>query len=278
MNRASKKRRGWRWYAQLICLAVFLCSSFFVVRHQLATAKERDANQVLAQQVHSAKQREGLSEISKGGATASSDTPPPKYAASGNLIQYDELWQQNQDMVGWLTVEGAEVDLPVMFTPNSPEYYLRRAFDGSYALSGSLFLAEGWSPEANHAIIYGHNMNSGDMFGKLDRYRDEEYAQAHSQLHFDTLTEEREYTVLTAFYSEVYPLHDENAFHYYRYTDLSDPEVFQEYLQRVRAVALYDTGAEPQYGDRLLTLSTCSYHKKNGRFVVVAFQSAESFG
>ena len=34
--------------------------------------------------------------------------------------------------------------------------------------------------------------------------------------------------------------------------------------------ALYDTGVTAQYGDELLTLSTCSYHVTNGRFVVVA--------
>lgn len=265
MDHTAKKRRSWLWYAQLACLLIFLCSSFFLVRSLHAAQRERNANQFLAQQVQSAKQRistEGIKEEA---------VPPSKYAPSGNLIQYDELWQQNQDLAGWLTMEG--VDLPVMYTPEDPEYYLRRAFDGSYALSGSLFLAEGWSPQSNHAIIYGHNMNNGDMFGNLDRYRDKEYAQAHPLLRFDTLTEEREYTVLAAFYSQVYPQHDQDAFHYYQYTDLSAPEVFQEYLQKVQAAALYDTGARPQYGDRLLTLSTCSYHKKNGRFVVVAFQS-----
>ena len=272
MEHTEGKRRGWQFYALMLCLLVFCGSSFLLVRDLLTAARERDANQILARQVLEAKQR---AERSGAGASKEEAAPPPKYAPSGNLIQYDQLWQQNPDMAGWLALEGAEVDLPVMFTPSAPEYYLRRAFDGSYALSGSLFLAEGWSPESNHAIIYGHNMKNGDMFGKLDRYQSGEYARAHPTLRFDTLTEEREYTILAAFYSQVYPKHDLSAFHYYQYTDLSDPEVFQEYLQNVQAEALYDTGAAPQSGDRLLTLSTCSYHKTNGRFVVVAFQTAE---
>ena len=45
-----------------------------------------------------------------------------------------------------------------------------------------------------------------------------------------------------------------------------------KYLRQVRAAALYDTGGETEYGDRLLVLSTCSYHRKKGRFVVVAYQ------
>ena len=64
-------------------------------------------------------------------------------------------------------------------------------------------------------------------------------------------------------------------FRYYQYTDLSDQDRFEEYIRQVRAAALYDTGVEVQYGDRLLTLSTCSYHRDNGRFVVVACQKQE---
>ncbi len=43
--------------------------------------------------------------------------------------------------------------------------------------------------------------------------------------------------------------------------------------EQVKAASLYDTGVEAVYGDKLLTLSTCSYHTENGRFVVVARQS-----
>ena len=54
--------------------------------------------------------------------------------------------------------------------------------------------------------------------------------------------------------------------------DLSQEEVFQEYLRQVQASSLYDTGVTAQYGDRLLTLSTCSYYTDDGRFVLVARQ------
>ena len=47
-------------------------------------------------------------------------------------------------------------------------------------------------------------------------------------------------------------------------------EAFDAYLAGIRSAALYDTGESAQYGDQLLTLSTCAYHTQNGRFVVVA--------
>ena len=37
----------------------------------------------------------------------------------------------------------------------------------------------------------------------------------------------------------------------------------------MKEMSLYDTGVDAQYGDQLITLSTCDYDEANGRFVVV---------
>ena len=47
-------------------------------------------------------------------------------------------------------------------------------------------------------------------------------------------------------------------------------EEFQSYMKEMEALSLYDTGVKAGYGDHLLTLSTCDYEEKDGRFVVVA--------
>lgn len=63
---------------------------------------------------------------------------------------------------------------------------------------------------------------------------------------------------------------DNGRFRYYYYTDLSDQADFEYYVSNVKDRALYDTGVDVSWGDELLTLSTCSYHTKNGRLIVVA--------
>lgn len=165
-----------------------------------------------------------------------------------------------------------------MYTPQEPEYYLHRGFDGSYAASGSLFLSGGCTPDGSHVIIYGHNMRNGSMFGELDLYVQEDYGAQHALIHYDTLDRDGTYELLAVFYSRVYTDQDQGVFRYYQYTDLSDPAVFDEYVRQVKAAALYDTGVEARYGDKLLTLSTCSYHTGDGRLVVVARQAAEETG
>lgn len=262
MKRKRKRRMDIGLWAMIGCVAVCLFSGGMLFRDYLRASAEEKANSSLARQISDMRAADGLADT--------------KYAPSGNLLIYDGLWQENHDMAGWLYAEGAGIDLPVMYTPFEQDYYLRRAFDGSDARSGSLFLAEGWEPEANHAIIYGHNMKNGSMFGKLDQYQSLEFAQEHPTIRFDTLTQEREYTVIAAFYSRIYDSSEEGVFRYYQYVRLNDRERFDEYLKQVRAVALYNTGVDVQYGDRLLTLSTCSYHRENGRFVVVACQKRET--
>lgn len=113
------------------------------------------------------------------------------------------------------------------------------------------------------------------MFGNLDRYADESYARENPEIIYDIIQPDGSYERLTfevvaAFYSRIYHINDTDVFRYYYGTDLSTPEDFQYYVEHVISEALYDLGVTAQYGDRLLTLSTCSYHTEDGRFVVVA--------
>ena len=192
--------------------------------------------------------------------------------SKGTSGKYDSLHQQNPDMVGWLSIDDTNINYPVMYTPDDIEKYLRKGFDGKYSKSGTLFLGEGWSENANYAIIFGHHMKDGSMFGSLVKYADKKYAQTHPIINFNTLNEDRSYEVVLAFYSRVYTNQDTNVFRYYKYTDLSDEKTFNNYIAQSKASAIYQTGVDVKYGDRILVLSTCNYHTENGRFVVLAKQ------
>ena len=105
---------------------------------------------------------------------------PESTAETENAIlpKYQDLYAQNSDLVGWLTIDAIGVDYPVMQTPGDNEYYLRRGFDKVYSLAGSLFLDENCritSPSTANWLIYGHNMSDGSMFGQLDKYAEESF-------------------------------------------------------------------------------------------------------
>lgn len=260
MRRKNRKGFSWRLAAGLLCGAVFLVSMGMAARNLLRSHQEQGAYTALAQQV-----RDTASLLESAVEPGASFQAP-------RLEAYAQLHQENPDMAGWISIPGTSVDYPVMYTPQEPEYYLRRAFDGSSAVSGSIFVGEGSQPEGNHVILYGHNMDDGSMFADLLDYAQEGFAEDHSTVLYDTLEEQGEYQVLGAFYSKAYGQREEGVFRYYQYTDLSDPQAFQEYVDQVRRASLFQTQVDPQYGDRLITLSTCSYHTGEGRFVVVACQ------
>ena len=185
------------------------------------------------------------------------------------LPEYAAVFEQNNDFYGWLRIDDTPINYPVMHTPNDPQYYLRRAFDKSDAQSGTPFLDGACFEGCGNYIVYGHHMKNESMFGTLPKFADKEYWEQHKTVCFDTLYEYGEYEVIAAFYGKAIAEGDP-GFRYYQYTDLTDPDVFTEYMEQVRAAAIYDTGITAEYGDELITLSTCSYHTTDGRFVIVA--------
>lgn len=184
--------------------------------------------------------------------------------------QYARLKEKNPHFIGWIKIENTKLDYPVMHTPDDVEYYLRRSFDGSYAVSGTPFIGYGCTADSRLTIVYGHHMNNGTMFATLHNYKDKAYWEDHKELRFDTVDSLRTYEVVSAFYTEIEVAGEGGAFDYYNYSgDVSD-EDFETYVNNIKAMSMYDMGVEISGDDRLLTLSTCSYHHENGRFVLVA--------
>lgn len=186
------------------------------------------------------------------------------------LEKYKTLYNKNKSLIGWIKIADTNIDYPVMQTSNN-EYYLDHNLNQEYDKNGSIFLDMGCDvlkPSTN-LICYGHHMQSGKMFGKLGDYEKESYYESHKFIEFDTIYEEGLYQVMYVFRSHVYTS-GEIAFKYYQFIDATSEEEFNSYMTEMSNLSYYDTGVTATYGDRLLTLSTCDYQEKDGRFVVVA--------
>ena len=194
------------------------------------------------------------------------------------LPRMAELYEQNPDVTGWITVPNTKIDYPVMYTPEDEEKYMRKGFDGNYHISGLPLIDKDCTmdpdEESKSLIIYGHNMGNGTAFGQLKKYADEEFWKENPYISFCTLYEERVYEVVAAFYDRVY-YNYEDVFKFYFFVDPETAEEYEEANAQYKAKAEYDTGIDIKDGDRLITLVTCSYHTQDGRFVVVARQVTE---
>lgn len=112
-------------------------------------------------------------------------------------------------------------------------------------------------------------MANGSMFQNLEKFRRKDFWANHRTFTYSTLTEQQEYDILAVFRTVVYTDAPE-AFKYYLFTDAADAEEFDAFVAQCKALSFYGTGVTAEYGDKLLTLSTCEYTQENGRLVVVA--------
>ncbi len=187
------------------------------------------------------------------------------------LRKYSQLYADNTDFIGWLYIPGTKVGYPVMYTPEDEEFYLRKNYDKEYSTAGSLFISK-YSDvvkPTDNVVIYGHNMKAGTMFHDLLNYQDESYYQEHKTVVFNTIYGNAEYEVIAAFQTNIKEVED-TSFKYYQFFDADTAAEFDEYVNNCKALTPYDIPVTAKYGDKLITLSTCSYHTDEGRYVVVA--------
>lgn len=181
-------------------------------------------------------------------------------------VNIENLYKINSDIIGWVKIEGTNIDYPVMQTKNSPNYYLRRNFYKEYSVMGTPYLAEQCDIQnSENLIIYGHHISNNKMFGELENYKQEDYYKEHQIIKFYSREEKAEYEIIAVFKTVAY-----TGFKYYNYCNLKSESEFIAFINKCYDLAFYDTGKKAEYGDKLICLSTCEYSQTNGRLVVLA--------
>ena len=180
--------------------------------------------------------------------------------------KYGALYEQNNDFVGWIYIDGTNINYPVMQTPDNPDYYLKHSFEKTWSDYGVPYLDEACViGQSNNLVIYGHHMSNGSMFCDLELYSDPAFCMEHPVIRFDTLSSFGEYEVIAVFRYNT----NQETFRYDREVNMDETRL-SWFMEQVHARELFSTGKDASFGDQMLTLSTCEYTYKNGRLVVVA--------
>lgn len=191
------------------------------------------------------------------------------------MIQVKSLQQENSDVVGFLEIENTNISYPVV-QGNDNKYYMTHNYKREKSKNGAIFLDKDydWNIPSNNYLIYGHNLNNGTMFQELLKYANESYYKNHPTISFTTADEECVYDIISVFRSKVYYTSD-NVFKYYFFINPKTEETYNDYIKNIKEISLYNIEQTANYGTQLITLSTCSYHVKDGRFVVVGAKKEE---
>ena len=289
MKTAEKKRRKNRVLNILLVIfaVTFLASGFFLFRYFYASHQNKKLNDSLKDLIDTEvypEEEDTEEDIDPDGNEPSGSTAQggsKKHSLSryvtvdGKLIlrKFHSLYEKNKDFMGWITIEDTNIDYPVLYTPYDEQKYLRKNFDGEYALAGTLFLSADSDPvkPSVNMIIYGHNMKDGSMFGSLMDYKDQDFYEAHKRIRFDTIYGTNEYEVIAAFHGQILPA-DAEGFRYYTFHEPANEEEFNSFIHEVTGLNTIIASTSAVYGDQLITLSTCDNTgaKEGKRFVVVA--------
>lgn len=266
--------------------AVFLFSAGYLINYYINADKETSQFDELAammekgQEVSRQDSEEDKvdSEVSSvDSAGVSNEEKGPKLVdvidpGTGEIVkmlpEFAELYTINSDIIGWMSLEGTDINHPVMHHPDEKDYYLHKDFYGDYSGRGCFYVREECSvePHSDNVTVYGHNMFDGSMMADLHKYKQKNFWEEHKIITFNSLTEYREYEVMAAFRIES---STDSEFLYHLFVNAAGEEDFNEFIANAKEYALYDTGVTAQYGDKLLTLSTCDRSIHNGRMVVI---------
>lgn len=260
-----------------IFVGVFIYCAIYIADYMVESSQQGNAYQDLVDRVNSAKDN-GTDEtgytLPSSSGSLSNDGEAGDADVSRILPQYQELYAMNNDLVGWITVPDTQIDYPVVQSPKKVDYYLNHNFNGKYSAWGCIYAREQcdvFTP-ADNVVLYGHHMKDGSMFAGLDKYKKKSFWQDHQYFTFNTLYEEHTYQVIAVFKTSA-NLGEGFSYHIFNYA--SSEEDFNEFISTVHSLQMYKTGVTAEYGDMLLTLSTCEYTLDNGRFVVVAKRLTE---
>ena len=246
------KSKSKRIIIRTMLVIVFVISIAVLLLHLYNTNKEKQDNQNILENIKI-------------------DTAEVTEERTEKMIQLEELQKENEEIIGWLEIAETNINLPVCQAQDN-SYYLTHNYKKEKATSGALFLDKDFNldkPSTNY-LIYGHRNKNGTMFEDLMKYKDEQFFKSHPTIKFTTTKEDTEYQIIAVFFSRVYYKDEQNVFRYYQFVNAENETEYNEYISNCKKASIYDTGATAEYGEQLLTLSTCEYSQEDGRFAIVA--------
>lgn len=186
-------------------------------------------------------------------------------------INFEKLKKENTDIYAWLDIPGTEISYPLLQSPTDDTFYLNHSKDGKYSSAGSLFTEHRYNTTDFTdpvTAIYGHDMRSGKMFGKLQElYSDTTTFEELKSIIIYCPDKELRYEVFAAV-----PYNQNHILYYY--DRFRTESAFSEFIDEIYSTKAFGTNFNEDIklavGDRVIFLSTCYKGNDSKRFLVLA--------
>lgn len=264
----KKTKKKWIWWLLLILFAAgFIIAIVTIGIERYQQEKEKDNYQKLQEEVANTK------EVGKKTENKIQEEAVPEDILKKLGIEIPEknidfaaLKEENEDIYAWIYIPGTEIDYPVLQHPTDDSYYLEHNLDGSKGYPGCIYTETVNSRDFTdpNTVLYGHNMKDGSMFAALHNYEDSQVFEENPYIFI--------YTPEKTFVYQIFAAYKYNAIHLIYNFDLSNREIFQNYLDQIfetremGANIWKDISVNAE--NHIVTLSTCISGEKNKRFLV----------
>ncbi len=190
----------------------------------------------------------------------------PENTEGDNNASLSDLVKINEDVRGWLVVDGTNINYPVLQGTTDFEYLSTDVY-GEFALSGSIFLscANSYDFSDEYNLIYGHHMENGAMFGDLEKFFDEDFFNAHNTGRLYVMKDGSEVLYKIKFFNVL----STDAYDKYVFNTSSDIPI-SERMSYFMSQSSENSGSSDESG-RIVSLVTCADSTTNGRTVLVGY-------
>ncbi len=164
-----------------------------------------------------------------------------------SYINWQKLKEINKDIIGWIKIDGTNINYPILNDVDNSLYYLNHSYNGEYNKNGSIFTTNKNPFNDVKTILHGHNMKNEIMFSELSKYMNKTFLDEHPN--FEIYTENTIYKAsIFSCYSiginneenNIKDLDFENEVLYYK-------KVSKHSIENVKNI------------EKIVKLSTCSY-------------------
>ena len=248
-----------------LCVLLVTLGAAFLIRDRIAQEQDADMFRQLSN-IASAPAVTPLESSSSDVSPTDSLSMKPVITTSGSNLS--SLIAENDECIGWLSIDGTTLDYPVMHTPAEPTKYLRSNFYGEYSSAGVPFLdARCDLTNSDNLIFYGHRMKNGTMFSCLKKFKDVSYRDKHPIILLETTDGMHEFEVFAV-------IETTKTDRWYCFTKAVNADEYDRMITYALEESLYDTGIVPEYGERIISLSTCHGRGSDGRIIIIGKELA----
>lgn len=256
----------------IISLIVAIACVYVIAEYRKSTQDSEKKNQSLADMHEQLEQENKTDESSSPEVDISLDDDyiPPM------LRSQEYFYELNNDVIGWIEIENTHIDLPVLQADDN-DYYLKRDIYGNDDDYGCIYAdyrcTLTHNRRSDNLVIYGHDTKTNSMFGDLDQYKTNfgtiRFLREHPVIKLNSNYYKYEYVIFAVFITNTEESSGE-VWGYQNEIEFTDELDFQTYVSNCKKRSMYDTYIDVEYGEKMITLSTCATDFADSRLVVVA--------